>query len=53
MKEYKVPRIKELKISEVIKFAKKYFDVESYLPEIKDENYPCKKWVCNVSKYLV
>ena len=44
----KVPHIKGLRITDIIKFAEKHFDIKSYLPEYKTERYPSRDYVCNV-----
>ena len=45
-----VPQIKGLRVSEILTEARKYIEIDDYMPEMKDDKLPDRDYVVNVGK---
>ena len=50
VKIIEVPHIEGLRIPEILTFARRHWNIDSYLPEYECEKYPSRKWIWNVGK---
>ena len=45
-----VPQIKGLRVTEILTEARKYIEIDDYMPEMKDDELPNRDYVVNVGK---
>ena len=45
-----VPQIKGLRVNQILDEARKYVDVDKYMPDMKDDKLPSRDYVINVGK---
>ena len=45
-----VPQIKGLRVNQILEEARKYVDVDKYMPDMKDDKLPSRDYVINVGK---
>ena len=44
------PQIKGLRVTEIFTEARKYIEIDDYMPEMKDDKLPNRDYVVNVDK---
>ena len=47
-----IPMIKDLNANEIIKFARRVWEIDKYLPEL-DKKLPPRQWLCTIGKLCI
>ena len=53
IKIFELPHIEGLRIPDLLEFASKHWAINKYMPEYECEKYPSRKWIWNVSEFLM
>ena len=53
VKVAKVPHTEKLRIRDILAFASKHIEIQSYIPEYEYNKQPHRDWLCNVINSLI